>query len=38
MPNAPDDVHVAWLDEAAARFKAETGITVDYEIIGWGDA
>jgi multiple sugar transport system substrate-binding protein len=38
MPNAPDDVHVVWLDAAAEEFRKKTGITVNYEIIGWGDA
>lgn len=38
MPNAPDATHVPWLDEHIARFKAETGIDVKYEIIGWDAA
>ena len=38
MPNAPDDVHLSWLEKTAADFKAETGITVNYEIVGWDDA
>ena len=38
MPNAPDDVHTVWLDAKVAEFQKETGITVHYEVIGWGDA
>jgi len=38
MPNAPDDPYLSWLEKAAADFKAETGVTVKYEIVGWGDA
>jgi len=38
MPNAPDESHLSWLEKAAADFKAKTGITVNYEIVGWGDA
>ena len=38
MPNAPDDIHVPWLNEAVAEFKEQTGISVTYEIVGWGDA
>ena len=38
MPNAPDDVHTEWLDAKVEEFKKETGITVHYEVIGWGDA
>ena len=35
MPNAPDDIHVPWLNEAVAEFKEQTGISVTYEIVGW---
>jgi multiple sugar transport system substrate-binding protein len=38
MPNAPDDVHTVWMDAKVAEFQKETGITVHYEVIGWGDA
>ncbi len=38
MPNAPDDPYLSWLEKAATDFKAETGVTVKYEIVGWGDA
>jgi multiple sugar transport system substrate-binding protein len=38
MPNAPDDSHLSWLEKTAADFKTNTGITVNYEIVGWGDA
>jgi len=38
MPNAPDDVHLSWLEKTAADFKVKTGVTVNYEIVGWGDA
>ncbi len=35
MPDAPSSVQVPWLDEQVRKFKEETGITVQYEIIGW---
>lgn len=38
MPNAPDEPYLDWLKQAAADFKAMTDITVEYEIVGWGDA
>ncbi|NLB74308.1 MAG: extracellular solute-binding protein [Firmicutes bacterium] len=38
MPNAPDDLHTVWMDAKVAEFQKETGITVHYEVIGWGDA
>ena len=38
MPNAPQDTHTAWLDSRIEEFRKETGITVHYEIVGWGDA
>ena len=38
MPNAPQDTHTAWLDSSIEEFRKETGITVHYEIVGWGDA
>ena len=38
MPNAPDAIHVPWLDKHIAIFKEETGIDVKYEIIGWDAA
>ncbi|MCR4426158.1 MAG: extracellular solute-binding protein [Firmicutes bacterium] len=38
MPNAPSDTHTAWLDAKVEEFRKETGITVRYEIVGWGDA
>ncbi|MFP4365298.1 MAG: extracellular solute-binding protein [Spirochaetia bacterium] len=38
MPNAPDSVHLAWMEEKIAEFYEETGIRVEYETVGWGDA
>jgi len=38
MPNAPAEAHLAWMEEKAAAFLAETGITVNFEEVGWGDA
>jgi len=38
MPNPPENLHVPWLDQNTAAFEKETGITVKYEIVGWGDA
>lgn len=38
MPNAPDDSHKPWLDAKASEFKAQTGVEMKYEVIGWGDA
>ncbi len=37
MPNAPSEAHLAWMQEKAAAFLAETGITVNFEEVGWGD-
>ena len=37
MPNAPSVAHNEWVNEKAAEFEAETGISVKYEEIGWGD-
>ncbi len=38
MPNAPDVIHVPWLEEKTQQFFEETGIRVHYEIIGWDEA
>ncbi len=38
MPNAPNDVHVAWMNKKAEDFKAKYGTTVTFEEVGWGDA
>jgi len=38
MPNAPNDVHVAWMQKKAAEFEAKTGTKVTFEEVGWGDA
>ncbi|MDC7227793.1 MAG: extracellular solute-binding protein [Spirochaetales bacterium] len=38
MPNAPDETHMPWIEEKAAEFYELTGVTVEYEIVGWGDA
>jgi multiple sugar transport system substrate-binding protein len=38
MPNAPNDVHVAWMNQKAAEFEAKTGTKVAFEEVGWGDA
>lgn len=35
MPNAPDATHVPWLDAKAEEFYQETGIRVNYEVVGW---
>lgn len=35
MPNAPDVIHVPWLQKKAEEFHAETGIRVHFEVIGW---
>jgi multiple sugar transport system substrate-binding protein len=37
MPNAPAEPHLAWMEEAAADFKEQTNITVEFEEVGWGD-
>gem|GEM_PF-331912 len=37
MPNAPSEAHLAWMQEKAADFLEETGITVNFEEVGWGD-
>ena len=38
MPNAPDETHLPWLQAKAAEFQKETGVKVNIEIVGWGDA
>ncbi len=38
MPNAPNDVHTAWMNQKAAEFEAKTGTKVAFEEVGWGDA
>ena len=38
MPNAPAEPHLAWIEDAAADFKKETNITIEFEEVGWGDA
>lgn len=38
MPNAPDSTHVPWLDAKVREFYEETGIRVNYEIVGWDTA
>jgi multiple sugar transport system substrate-binding protein len=38
MPNAPNEVHVEWMKTKGAAFQEKTGITVQFEEIGWGDA
>lgn len=35
MPNADDSIHLPWLEQKAAAFKAKTGVQVNIEIIGW---
>lgn len=35
MPNAPDEVHIPWVEEKAAAFEAKTGVKVNLEIVGW---
>src|SRR5690606_39956933 len=35
MPNAPDAIHVPWLQKKAEECHAETGIRVHFEVIGW---
>jgi len=37
MGNAPAQLHQAWMEEKAAEFKAETGITVEFNQISWGE-
>ena len=32
----PDDIHVPYAERAVAEFKEQTGISVTYEIVGWG--
>lgn len=38
MPDAPNSVQVPWLEEQVRKFREETGITVEYEIVGWDAA
>lgn len=38
MPYAPEGPYLDWLEQVAGDFEAITGIHVDYEIVGWGDA
>ncbi|BAS25883.1 extracellular solute-binding protein [Limnochorda pilosa] len=38
MPNAPDETHVPWLDAKTEEFYQETGIRVNYEVVGWDAA
>ena len=38
MPNAPDEIHIPWLQRKAQEFERETGVRVNFEIVGWGDA
>ncbi|MFS8582122.1 MAG: extracellular solute-binding protein, partial [Limnochordales bacterium] len=38
MPNAPDIIHVPWLEQKTQEFYEETGIRVHYEIVGWDEA
>ncbi|HAP42685.1 MAG: ABC transporter substrate-binding protein [Spirochaetes bacterium GWD1_61_31] len=38
MPNAPDETHNPWLSAKAAAFERETGVKVNFEVVGWGDA
>lgn len=38
MPNAPDETHIAWMEQKAREFEAKTGVRVKFEVVGWGDA
>jgi len=38
MPDAPEALLVEWLQRHTRAFRQETGIQVNYEIVGWGDA
>ncbi|NLW56797.1 MAG: sugar ABC transporter substrate-binding protein [Firmicutes bacterium] len=38
MTNAPDEVHIPWVEGKAAEFERQTGIKVNFEQIGWDDA
>jgi len=38
MPNAPDETHIAWVEQKAEEFKDQTGVEVKFEVVGWGDA
>ena len=38
MPNAPYNIHISWLLQKADEFKEIKEITVEFEIVGWGDA
>ena len=38
MPNAPNDVHVAWMNQKGAEFTGKTSTKVNFEEVGWGDA
>lgn len=35
MPNAPDEIHIPWLERKAQAFERETGVRVNFEIVGW---
>lgn len=35
MPNAPDEIHIPWLQRKAQEFEKETGVHVNFEIVGW---
>ena len=35
MTNAPDQVHIPWVEAKAAEFERQTGIKVNFEQIGW---
>lgn len=35
MPNAPDQIHIPWLQRKAQEFERETGVHVNFEIVGW---
>lgn len=38
MPYAPEEPYLDWLEQTTADFYEITGITVEYEIVGWGEA
>ncbi|HHY32936.1 MAG TPA: extracellular solute-binding protein [Firmicutes bacterium] len=38
MPNAPDETHTVWLNKVAQEFQAQTGVKVNWEIVGWDTA
>lgn len=35
MPNAPDEIHIPWLERKAREFEQQTGVRVNFEIVGW---